>query len=132
MEHFFPKVISQTPLFMGGVIDENGRYLAMLMEDYSQGNRRRVWDGGNSHLIPEEMGREFYGGDDQSQGIYVSVNKEGKRVGEERVTRILDLNSIPWHPNSKVMEYWAMLNVKFQDPNELKPYLVQAPAQRHF
>lgn len=102
------------------------------MEDYSRGNQRRVWPIQPDYPIPEKIRKQSINDPESLRGMYVRVNMEGRGIGEETITRILDLNSVPWHPNSKVMEYWAMLRVKFRDQNELMPYLVQAPAQRHF
>src|SRR3989338_3606942 len=42
LEELAPDVSGLLPLFMGAVVGKDGKYLSMIMEDYSQGKKQKI------------------------------------------------------------------------------------------
>ena len=94
LEEYCPELSPLMPLFMGAVVDQNGVYKRILMEDYSSGNQLRIHEmqEDEQDRIPTCI-KQFMEPPD-SWYKYFDLAKAFVFVGGE--LRILDLDSLPW------------------------------------
>jgi len=91
LDESLPSFRYMFPLFMGGVINKRGILKGIIMEDYSEGGKYRVWEMRSSRLeIPADFRQVIQNGPMEREilkSAFFEVNGQ---------LRLGDLDKIPW------------------------------------
>ena len=107
LEEHCPEISELLPLFMGAVVDNDGKYKFMLMEDYSEGKRLKIWPAWSvQDKIPAGVKQLMKPADyDDLEGAFIFIDDK---------MRILDLDKLPWLPEYQHRAYQIMGSFRAQ------------------
>lgn len=120
IEELCPELREIMPLYMAGIVNGQGDYQSILMEDYSCGGNVRVREMGwfGQEKIPQEILPYMKPDADRDLALVFAF------VGDEEKVRILDLNDVPWKKEFDERK-WDTFFGFGREPASLEKYLVR-------